>query len=71
MTAKLSALNAAATDGSARIATTLRNRETRDDARVNSMWREHLAAMLGAHLANLDAMAHGFKVSSGRRRAGE
>jgi hypothetical protein len=68
MTAKISALTGAATAESAPIERTLKNRETRD-ARDNSIWRRHLAAMLAAQLTHLDSMVHGFKASSAGRDA--
>ena len=67
MTAKSSAPNGAAIAESAPIERTLRNREA-GDARHKSLWRQELAAMLRAHLTNLDSMVHGFKASSVRRR---
>ena len=68
MTAKLSTLTGAAIAESAHIERTLRNHETRD-ARDNSIWRRHLAAMLGAQLTHLNSMVHGFKASSAGRDA--
>jgi hypothetical protein len=67
MTAKSSALTGAAIAESAPIERTHRNREA-GDARDKSLWRQELAAMLRAHLTNLDSMVHGFKASSARRR---
>ena len=67
MTAKSSALTGAAIAESAPIERTHRNREA-GDARHKSLWRQELAAMLRAHLTNLDSMVHGFKASSAGRR---
>jgi hypothetical protein len=67
MTAKSSALTGAAIAESAPMERTLRNRVS-GDARHNSLWRQELAAMLRAHLTNLDSMVHGFKASSAGRR---
>ena len=67
MTAKSSALTGAAIAESAPTERTLRNHQA-GDARHKSLWRQELAAMLRAHLTNLDSMVHGFKASSARRR---
>jgi len=67
MAGKSSAPTGVATAESAPIERTPRNREARD-ARHNSLWRQELAVMFRAQLANLDSMLHGFKASSAGRR---
>jgi hypothetical protein len=63
LTAKLSALTGATIAESAPMDRTLRNREA-GDARHKSLWGQELAAMLGAHLTNLDSIVHGFTFPS-------
>jgi hypothetical protein len=71
MTAKLSALTAAARAGFVSVGHAFGNREIRETRRhgprSGTLWSAGLAEMLEADLVNLDSMARGFRVDRAER----